>query len=105
MSGIVKSLLPIAGAIGGSLLLPGVGTAAGAALGGAAGVGAADLIHTGGKVPPPPTAPSQDTAANAALAQQNALMRRRGLLANIAGGALPGAATAPTTQTKSALGN
>lgn len=50
----------------------------------------------------PPTAPTQDTAANASLQQQDLLRRRRGVFANIFAG---GAAPAPTTATKSALGS
>lgn len=50
----------------------------------------------------PPTAPTQDTAANAALQQQDMLRRRRGVFANIFAG---GAAPTPATATKSALGS
>lgn len=49
----------------------------------------------------PPTAPTQDTAANAALQQQDILRRRRGVYANIFAG---GAAPTPTTGSKSSLG-
>lgn len=49
----------------------------------------------------PPTAPTQDTAANAGLQQQDLLRRRRGVFANIFAG---GAAPTPTTATKSTLG-
>lgn len=50
----------------------------------------------------PPTAPTQDTAANASLQQQDLLRRRRGVFANIFAG---GAAPAPATATKSTLGS
>jgi hypothetical protein len=50
----------------------------------------------------PPTAPTQDTAANANLQQQDLLRRRRGVFANIFSG---GAAPAPSTATKSNLGS
>lgn len=50
----------------------------------------------------PPTAPTQDTAANASLQQQDLLRRRRGVFANIFAG---GAAPTPTTATKSTLGS
>lgn len=50
----------------------------------------------------PPTAPTQDTAANAALQQQDLLRRRRGVFGNIFAG---GAAPAPTTSTKTTLGS
>lgn len=50
----------------------------------------------------PPTAPTQDTAANASLQQQDMLRRRRGVFANIFAG---GAAPAPSTATKSTLGS
>lgn len=50
----------------------------------------------------PPTAPTQDTAANASLQQQDLLRKRRGVFGNIFAG---GAAPAPTTATKSTLGS
>jgi len=50
----------------------------------------------------PPTAPTQVTAANAALQQQDMLRRRRGVFANIFAG---GSAPAPATATKSTLGS
>jgi len=52
--------------------------------------------------PPAPKPPTQDTAANAALEQQKALMRRRGVLANIYAG---GNAPTPQTTGKQMLGN
>lgn len=51
---------------------------------------------------PPPGPPTQDVAANAAQQQQDMLRRRRGVLSNIFAG---GNAPAPTTASKSALGN
>lgn len=51
--------------------------------------------------PAPPGPPSQDTAANAALQQNDVLRRRRGVMANIFAG---GAAATPATSTKSTLG-
>ena len=51
----------------------------------------------------PPGAPTQDTAANAAQAQQDALRRRRGVLSTIYGGG--SSSGTPTVAGKSQLGN
>jgi hypothetical protein len=50
---------------------------------------------------PPPGPPTQDTAANAAMQQNDLLRRRRGVYGNIFAGNAP----APQTATKSLLGN
>lgn len=52
--------------------------------------------------PGPLAPPTQDTAANADIQQQQALLRRRGILGNIYAG---GNASQPTTASKTALGN
>lgn len=58
--------------------------------------------HYYGEAPPaPPGPPSQDTAANAAMQQQDLVRRRRGVFGNILAG---GNAPAPTVATKSTLG-
>lgn len=51
--------------------------------------------------PGPLAPPTQDTAANADIQQQQALLRRRGILGNI----YAGNASQPTTASKTALGN
>lgn len=50
----------------------------------------------------PPGAPTQDTAANAAQAQQDALRKRRGVLSTIYGGG--SSSGAPAVSSKSTLG-
>lgn len=51
--------------------------------------------------PAPLAPPTQDTAADAQLQQQATMLRRRGILGNIQGGATGGT---PTTTSKSTLG-
>lgn len=65
--------------------------------------GVAGLLGAGPKkLPPPINTPTQDTAANAVLQQQDALNRRRGVLGTIFGGS--GNQSAPSVATKSLLG-
>lgn len=65
--------------------------------------GVANLLGAGPKkIPPIPNTPTQDTAANAVLQQQDALNRRKGVLGTIFGGS--GAQSAPSVATKSLLG-
>ena len=51
--------------------------------------------------PAPLAPPNQDTSANASLQQQQAMLRRRGILGNVYAGA---GAAAPATASKSTLG-
>lgn len=65
--------------------------------------GIASALGSGPKKPPIiPNTPTQDTAANAILQQQDALNRRKGVLGTIFGGNY--SAAAPTVATKSLLG-
>jgi len=65
--------------------------------------GIASALGAGPKKPPIiPNTPTQDTAANAMLQQQDALNRRRGVLGTIFGGNY--SAAAPIVATKTLLG-
>lgn len=50
------------------------------------------------ELPPAPGVPNQNDAANASLAQQERLRMRRGMMANIYGGAAAGAPVTGKTQ-------
>lgn len=54
--------------------------------------------------PPPPQAPNIDDAQSGARQAEDLMRQRRGVLANIYGGAGAGNETAPTTAVKTALG-